>query len=700
VPKRDDDYLIAKRNFNAYTRGRDAGHTEYVEDALKFDRFYAGEQWDPADLAKLKEEGRPALTNNMIMATINVLLGEQQVRRADLRFKPGEGASPDGAEGLNKLWMAVSEANGFDDLESDVFSDGIISERGYFDLRMDWNRKISGEIKIDVLDPLDVILPKDAKRYDPNEWPEITVSRWYSLDEIESQFGLDKREEVEDLAQTATGSFGSDSILFGQEETTPGEMQTPVDDEDAKFVRKVRAVDRQYKKLVPVYCLIDADTGNVRELHPKFDREEKVKALADKLGVIYFKKSVEKIRWTVTVDTVVLHDDWSEYRSFSIIPYFPYFRRGRPMGPIRNLISPQEQHNKLISQELHVVNTTANSGWIVETGALNGMTADELRQQGSKSGVVIEVNPNRKVEKIKPNQIPSGLDRIANQSKLSIREISGINNAMLGLEGAEVSGVALEGKKNSGQLQLQVPLENLSRTRRLIGAKVVELVQDFMPDERTISFSDVNVPGQPNSTMTLNKETEQGTENDVASGEMRVVVTTMPNRVNLEEQVFAEMISMRRENVMIPDHHIIMNSSLQNKEAIAQEVKQLSGLGEPSPEQQEQQAKMEALQMQLVEAELMDKQASAEAKKGTAALSIAKANEVREKLTTELDKMDHSMQMSREGLELRERLALLANDNKIRLQQMKEKADADKTIYLNQLPEKGEGSKDGNERAK
>lgn len=682
----------ARRNFNAYVRGRDAGHDDYVEDALRYERFYAGEQWDQADLDRLREEGRPALTNNMIMATINVLLGEQQVRRADLRFKPGDGATPDGADALNKLWMAVSEANLFDDLESEVFADGIIAERGYFDMRMDWNRNVSGEIKMTYLDPLDVILSENVNRYDPREWPEVTVSRWFTLDEIEAQFGVENREAVEDIAKHTAGgvgSFGSDSILFGVEEAKVGESSTPLDEEDRRFVKKVRVVDRQYKKMVQVYCLIDPETGTVRELHPKFDREELVKPLADKLGAAYFRKTVQKIRWTLTVDNVVLHDDWSEYRTFSVIPYFPFFRRGRPIGPIRNLISPQEQHNKLISQELHVINTTANSGWIIEAGALNGMTVDELKEQGSKSGLVIVRNPNKQVEKIKPNSVPTGLDRIAQNSKLSIREISGINNSMLGLEGAEVSGVAIEGKKQSGQLQLQVPLENLSRTRRLIGLKLIELAQDFMVDERTLSYTDLSTPGGPTDKITLNQETAEGTINDITSGEMRVVVTTMPNRANLEEQVFAEMISMRNVGVHIPDHHVILNSSLANKAQIAEEVKQLSGMGEPSAEQQEAQAKMQAIQEQLMEAELLDKQAAAEQKKGTAALSLAKAQEIQEKLSIEIDKLDHSMQMSREGLELRQRLAELSNNNKIQLELLRQEGQmmqSRQNLALNQQP--------------
>ena len=120
--------------------------------------------------------------------------------------------------------------------------------------------------------------------------------------------------------------------------------------------------------------------------------ERKKKKFADEYGLEILTRLDRKVRWTVTADKVVLHDDWSPYECFTIVPYFPYWRRGRPFGMVRNLISPQEQLNKISSQELHIVNTTANSGWIVETGSLNGMTADDLEEHGAETGLVLEYN--------------------------------------------------------------------------------------------------------------------------------------------------------------------------------------------------------------------------------------------------------------------------------------------------------------------
>ncbi|SVC08178.1 uncharacterized protein METZ01_LOCUS261032, partial [marine metagenome] len=85
--------------------------------AKKCDAFYRGDQWDEQDLAALEAEGRPALTINTILPTINTVLGEQATRRADIKFKPRRNADNEVATILNKLFMQISDNNRLDWVE-------------------------------------------------------------------------------------------------------------------------------------------------------------------------------------------------------------------------------------------------------------------------------------------------------------------------------------------------------------------------------------------------------------------------------------------------------------------------------------------------------------------------------------------------------------------------------------------------------
>ena len=187
-----EDQQLAHTQWNRYVRARDNGHLDFVEMAKKCDAFYRGDQWDKADLLKLNSEGRPALTINTILPTVNTVLGEQSTRRSDVQFKPRRSGDQDVSTVLTKLYMQIADNNKLDWVEQQVFSDGLIMDgRGYFDVRMDFSDHIEGEIRIIAKDPLDILIDPDAKEYDPKTWNEVFETRWMTLDEIEELYGAE-----------------------------------------------------------------------------------------------------------------------------------------------------------------------------------------------------------------------------------------------------------------------------------------------------------------------------------------------------------------------------------------------------------------------------------------------------------------------------------------------------------------------------
>ena len=83
----DKDRKLAMETWNRFIALKDA-HKDYVKRALLNDDYYAGKQWLDSDVEDLDEEGRPHLTINMIMSTVNAFIREQQKTRADIKFKP------------------------------------------------------------------------------------------------------------------------------------------------------------------------------------------------------------------------------------------------------------------------------------------------------------------------------------------------------------------------------------------------------------------------------------------------------------------------------------------------------------------------------------------------------------------------------------------------------------------------------------
>ena len=580
-----EEMEIASTQYDRYVRARDNGHLEYIHMAKKCDAFYQGEQWDQTDVSMLDAEGRPALTINTILPTINTVLGEQSTRRADIQFKPRRGGDEEVAQTLNKLYMQIADNNKLDWIEQQVFSDGLIMDgRGYFDVRMDFSDHVEGEIRITAKDPLDILIDPDAKEYDPKHWNEIFETKWMTLDEIEEMYGTKKAEELQFIAENGN-SFGRDSVEY--EETRYGDTESmddylgasTYDEDEYRNVKALRVIERQHKRITRVQCLVDPDTGDQRPV-PEAWNDRKAKSFAKKYNLTLISKIQKKVRWTVTCDKVVLHDDWSPYAGFTIVPYFAYFRRGRPFGMVRNLLSPQEQLNKISSQELHIVNTTANSGWMVESGSLVGMTPDDLEEHGAETGLVIEyargTNPPAKIQ---ANTIPTGLDRISQKAAANIQAISGINESMLGTDSAEVSGIAIRAKQNRGAIMIQVPLDNLRKTRHYLAEKILELIQTFYTEQRIIQVTNESDPLQPREPMVINQMTPEGRIiNDLTLGEYDVVVSTAPARDSFDEVQFAEALNLRQVGVAIPDDAIIEYSHLAKKGELAKRIRTTPGI--------------------------------------------------------------------------------------------------------------------------
>ena len=670
-----EESLIASSQWDRYERARDNGHLEYIEMAKKCDAYYQGDQWDFQDAAILDAEGRPALTINTILPTINTVLGEQSTRRADIQFKPRRGGDEEVAQTLNKLYMQIADNNKLDWVEQQVFSDGLIMDgRGYFDCRIDFSDHVEGEIRITAKDPLDILIDPDAKEYDPKTWNEIFETKWMTLDEIEEMYGKKKADDLLFIAENGN-TFGRDSVeyeetRYGDTDSADDYLGSSNDPEDFRNVRALRVIERQHRKITRIDCFVDPNTGDARPA-PEAWNDRKIKKFAKDYGLSVINKMQKKVRWTVTCDKVVLHDDWSPYNDFTIVPYFAYFRRGRPFGMVRNLLSPQEQLNKISSQELHIVNTTANSGWMVETGSLVGMTADDLEEHGAETGLVIEyargTNPP---QKISPNTIPTGLDRIGQKAAANIQAISGINESMLGTDSAEVSGIAIQAKQNRGAIMIQVPLDNLRKTRHYLAEKILNLVQTFYTEERVLQVTNDADPLKPREPMVINEMTPEGRIiNDLTLGEYDVVVATAPARDSFDEVQFAEALNLRQVGVAIPDDAIIEYSHLAKKGELAKRIRMITGV-EQSPEQQQQAAMMQQVQMQQVQLELEKMQAEVQKLNSESAVNISKVQDTTDvQPQLRMAELQTKIEIKMQELQLRRELADLTNEVRTNQQQ-------------------------------
>ena len=602
----------AQELFHSYRADYEASHQKWLASAYKCDEYYKGNQWDQKDVAKLEAQGRPHLTINLIKPSVNAVCGEQRATRAEFIYKPrGRDADAMTADVLTRLGLHIQDQNDYDYKESQVFDDGLIMDRGFFDIRVDYDDNLNGEIKIRADDPTTIIIDADAKEYDPATWNRVYETYWLSMDEVEDRYGRAKAEKVQQYVHMHINSEESlqlDDIQFSTNRFGASDLAVirPESGGSERYIKTVRIVERQRRQSGMAKVFVDTRTGDVNDV-PHGMPEERIEEILENMPELAVTKMRRpRVRWSVGVlDGVLLHDDWSPYPFFTKVPFFPNFRRGSPLGMVRDLLSPQEQLNKVESQELHVVNTTANSGWIIEDGSMVNMTDEELEARGAETGLVIRYRKNATApQKIQPNQVPTGLDRKSAKTVDYMHRLS-VNTSFLGQDNSEVSGVAIRQNKQSTLVQLKGAFDNLNYSRKLVAQRVLWLIQNYYTDERIVRVTDYSKPERPDMELGINGMDEFGRiQNDVTLGTYDVIVSSAPSRDSLEDTEFAQLIQMTEAGIMIPPDEMIMRTNISNKFELAQRVSQLSGTAEPTEEEMEAAAAAQELEFATMQANL------------------------------------------------------------------------------------------------
>lgn len=669
-----DHYEIARDQWARYSYMRDAGHRAFVEKATKCDDFFAGLQWDPSIVQELAAQKRPALTINKILITLSSIFGEQIDLRSETAFQPRFGAPPTNADILTKVFRCIADENQLNWKRSEVFGDGCVTSRGFFDVRLSFKHNVAGEVQINRLNPKSVLLDPSSGSYDPDDWNDVIVTSWVTPNDVELMFGKKREAEILKSRGGSIWDFGFDSmdLLFD----TFGDSHVLVPDETNDKIanatqRNIRLIDRQHKVMVRMRYFVDPKTGDRMRVPDGWD-EETIRFTAERGGLLLTYDVGKRIRWTVTAEEFVLHDDWSPFERFTIIPYFPALRSGKTVGVVESLLDPQELLNKTTSQELHIVNTMANSGWKVRSGSLTNMNVEDLEEQGAKTGLVIETNgePDKDVVKIQPNQIPQGLDRLSFKAENYIKAISGRGDSQLGLDRADVSGKAINEKKESGHLNLRMALDNLERTDWLMARHILDIVQKFYTDPRIMNVTRGEITGEYDEISVNVPDPSTGEIlNDLSLGTYNIVITSQNAKRTLEETEFAQALGLREIGIAIPDRFMIENSNLRGKQKIIAAMDAY----EQSPEGQ---ARKEAaiLKQQLevanLRAEASNKEANAVKDRAKAAESVNKM--MQDDGQDEAEKARMEMQLAQEKHEQEMQFAREKHEQDMALQRAKE----------------------------
>lgn len=572
MPKRKTDNLALA---NGYWRIARNGWGPWNRKAKQAYKYYLGDQWKSEDRQSLEDQSRPALTINKIKPILRLISGMQRQNRQDLIVRARKGGSVLLGSLLTDILKMYYDISYADWQTSFQFFDGSICGKGWLAIDVDYTQDIiNGDLLLTRENPLMIWEDPYSARYDLSDAKFIFRTYWNDKDELKKKFPKVKRdiESLEHLPDSDKANLLSD----GDEEK---EMDDYVNDQnigeqmdistERYLVKECWHREYQHQKF-----LVDLFSRDIIPAHDTPDKklEKIVSAAPQRLRVVERIVPVLNLITTIGKEVVLqdVKDPFNGVFDWPLVRYaddWVYAEKQHCRGEVEDLIDPQNELNKRRSQALHHLNTSANSGWIIDVNALDAKMQRKLEDMGSKPGIVIIKKQNHTVQKIEPSRLSDGHLTLSDLSGKDMKEISNVNPDLLGFnpEGGQdaLSGVAIARRQQQGVIGLEPVFDNFQFTQRILGNTILEHIRktDVIDPQEILNLADPEKYGEKMAELAYEIKNRSKGRYSVSLSESNSSPTTrMAN--------FQTMIDALKSGVPIPPDMLIQASDWPFKDAL------------------------------------------------------------------------------------------------------------------------------------
>ena len=579
---------------NAYRRAYDSGHEERCKNAQEAVNYTMGKQWD-AEVEKARTDAKkPTLTINKTLAIVAAVYGEYDSMASDVTLTSVTEAGDGMQTLLSKAIKYTLDTARYGQKRDAQALTALTTGEAYLRMRISTDVDPQGEVAIDRMTSSSVVLSPDIEEYDPDTWPEVFYFDWLSEDELAAAYGAGISAQV------------GDSPYESNEETWRYRSTVGQDSQSRRWdweqdEKEYRVVTREYRAMRDVWVFSNPANSEFKVIPCDQMKRAAAKRMATDSHTQLSKTKQSAIRIAVWCGDYLISDEWSPYEHFTIYPMFCYFLEGRLMGIVENIKSIQDQINLGESQELNAAQSVTSGGWKVEENSLANMDEEELGKRGSDQGLVLVYRKGyAEPEKIRPENVPPAISNIAVKASNNLREVVGVNEAMLGHMPNSAAGKLAEQKRSAGQTLLQWPIKNMLLAEEFIVRGVLSIIQRFYTEQRVLRI--VGEDGETMDELPLNVVKEDGTKfNDVSVGRFDVKMVRKPRQDAVEDYEFIELLRMREAGAEIPMWMLVDKSHLSNKKELVAELRRAAGLDKT---EQEQNIANAVQQMQLQELQI------------------------------------------------------------------------------------------------
>ena len=558
---------------------------DWAERAKKAFKFYRGEQWDADSLEALKRAKKPALTFNKIKPRIRNMSGWQRQNRQDPRVVSRRGGSKQLADVFTELLKYFYDTSNASWKISQQFLDGIICGKGWLAIDVDYEKDpLTGELLLTRENPMLVWEDPYSQRYDLSDARFIIRGFWMDKHEIEAKFPKSKKD-LSGLVTVKPSEMSRVGVETQDYEISTQEMTKDL--EKYRFLVK----ENWWREWEEKTLIINTNTFEVEELKEN-PPQERLQVLVTKLPHLrVVRRVLPKLNLTTTVGDIVLQDKRDPFEGIHLFPLVRFCPelviadKSYIKGEVEDLIDPQQEINKRRSQALHLVNTSANSGFIFDDDTFMGLPQErqKLENRGSEAGINIMKKKNSLLEKITPTPLSDALITLDKLSEDDLNRISGVNPDLMGFKGEDnASGVLMNLRRQSGLTTIEPVFDNFAWTQQMLADTLLEFIRksDVLSNEEIASIADIEKLKIPIETIKSRKV-----------GKYEIVLTTSSSATTVRMMNFAMLMELIKGGFPVPPEILLKYGDVPGSEEMLAQIEQ--------NKQAQQQAKEAAQQNRL-----------------------------------------------------------------------------------------------------
>lgn len=556
---------VIKLALQRFNQARDA-ESKIRKDALDDLKFRAGEQWPDNIVTGRTLEQRPCLTINRIPQFVRQITNDARMNRPAIRVNPVDDTTEDEAdifEGLIRHIEVSSNADVAYDTAIDYQATGGF---GYFRVITDYcdENSFEQEIKIKaVKDPFMIYFDPFSREPDGSDANYCFIVEDMQKEEFKKQYPKAKSSSE---ALTSIGDSGAEWIT---DETIRVAEYFSVEEEEARI------------HLLEDGSTVDAD---------KYDEQaQSDMAFINPMPSIIKTRSTtrRKVMWRKITSAEVLEErEWAG----KYIPVIPVLGEElivdgerKLIGVVRYSKDSQRMYNYWSTAQTEAIALAPKAPWLIAEGQVEGyekLWANANRENKAflpyKPTTIdgIVVPPPQRIMVEPPVQ---AMVQAIQQAGEDMKATTGIYDAALGARSNETSGVAINARKQEGDVANYHLIDNLMRSIRHLGVILVDLVPKIYDSARVVRIlHEDGTQKLVKINQIFQDEDGKQKEYNLALGKYDVTVDTGPSYTTKRQEAAAMMqqIIQAYPNIMqIAGDIMFRNYDMPGAEELADRMK-------------------------------------------------------------------------------------------------------------------------------